>query len=249
MMADGSLVVGTPPFTAPEIVHRSATDGRADLYALGATLYYALTGQLAYPARSFSELFASWNQQPVPPSVRVADIPRELDDLTMSLLSLEPALRPPSAFAVMQRLAAIAGLESREAAGVSRAYLATPALSGRADLLADLREVLLRVLTAGGRGMLLWGAPGVGRSRVLDACALEAKTLGARVLRANARGKSQDFEVAYTLAQHLLEALPSEQLARQVPWLFQPLSAEQDARPSLCSWWTTFTASTNARRP
>jgi hypothetical protein len=233
MSASGGLIVGTPPFTAPEIVHRSATDGRADLYALGATLYYALTGQLAYPARSFAELFACWNQRPAPPSLRVPEIPRALDDLVMSLLSLEPALRPPSAYAVMQRLAAIAGLPSEESAGVSRAYLATPALAGRTALLAQLREVLLRALAAGGRGMMLWGQPGVGRSRMLDACALEAKTLGARVLRANARGTAQAFEVAHALAQHLLEALPSEQLAQQVPWLFVPPSGEQNARPRL----------------
>ncbi|HKP59290.1 MAG TPA: protein kinase [Polyangiales bacterium] len=233
MASGGGLIVGTPPFTAPEVLHRSATDGRTDLYALGATLYYALTGHLAYPARTFAELFASWNQRPAPPSVRVPEIPKALDDLTMSLLSLEPALRPPSAFAVMQRLAAIANLESKEAAGVSRAYLETPALAGRQALLTHLREVLLRGLTTGGRGMLLWSTPGLGRSRMLDAVALEAKTLGARVLRANARGKSQDFEVALALAQHLLDAVPSEQLPQQVPWLFEPQPNDRGALPRL----------------
>ena len=49
----------------------------------------------------------------------------------MSLISLEPALRPRSAFEVMQRLAAIAGLERDEPSGVSQAYLSTPMLVGR----------------------------------------------------------------------------------------------------------------------
>ena len=230
MTADNSLVVGTPAFTAPEVVQRSATDGRTDLFSLGATLYYALTGRLAYPARNFADLFTSWNARPVPPSLHVSDVPKALDELVLSLLSLEPALRPPSAFAVMQQLAAIADLPSAEAEGVSRAYLATPALAGRDALLAGLRDRLVQRFATGGRGVLLRGAPGIGRSRLLDACALEAKTLGARVLRANARGKPQDFEVAVALAEHLVEALPSEELAQQFPQLFEP---GQAGRPRL----------------
>jgi serine/threonine protein kinase len=195
MSADGGdLVVGTPAFTAPETVHRSATDGRTDLDSLGATLYYALTGRLAYPARTFAELFACWNTRPSPPSALVEEIPAALDDLVMSLLDPSPALRPQSAFVVMQRMAAIAGLHSLEAESVSRAYLSTPALTDRDALLAKVRDQMLRALTTGGHGVLLRGARGMGRSRILDAIAIEAKTLGARVLRANARGTPQDFE-------------------------------------------------------
>lgn len=47
-MVAGGPIVGTPAFTAPEIAQRSAVDGRADLYAVGATLYYTLTAALAF---------------------------------------------------------------------------------------------------------------------------------------------------------------------------------------------------------
>ena len=58
----------------------------------------------------------------------------------MSLLSLEPALRPRSAFEVMQRLLAIAGLErTTSRPSVSQAYLATPLMVGRDEQLAALR--------------------------------------------------------------------------------------------------------------
>lgn len=159
------------------------------------------------------------------------DIPRSLDELVMSLISFEPGLRPANAFAVMQRLAAIAGLESGEAEGVSRAYLTTPALVGRDPLLASLRERMRRALSTGDRALMLLGPSGIGRSRLMDACVLEAKTLGARVLRANPRSKAQELEVAYALAQHLLEVYPSEQLAQQFPQLFQP--AQAGVRPQL----------------
>jgi hypothetical protein len=227
MSGGGSSLVGTPAFTAPETVHRSALDARTDLYSLGASLYYALTGQLPYPARTFAELFTLWNERPAPPSTRVADIPIALDVLVLSLLSLEPSLRPPSAFAVMQQLAAIADLESDESADVSKAYLVTPALAGRETLLRTLRDKLVVGLSVGGKAVMLRGATGLGRSRMLDACALEAKTLGARVLRAAANGQAESFDVALALTRHLIEALPSEALAEQVPQLFQPLAAAE----------------------
>jgi hypothetical protein len=219
MSAGGAQVVGTPAFTPPETVHRLALDARADLYSLGATLYHALTGQLPYPARTFAEVLSAWNYKVTPPSERVPGIPAALDDLVLSLISLEPALRPQTAFDVMQRLAAIAELAPDESKDVSLAYLATPTLVGRAELLAALREKLLASRAARGAGLLIEGAAGVGRSRLLDACALEAKTLGMTVLRATASGALEPFATARGLTQHLLDALPSSSIAADFPQL------------------------------
>ena len=110
-MGQGALIVGTPAFVSPEVVHGARLDGRADLFSLGATLYFALTGRHAHPARDFAELSEVWATKPLPPSHVVADVPASLDALVASLLSLEPSMRPQSAFDVMHRLAAIAGLE------------------------------------------------------------------------------------------------------------------------------------------
>jgi hypothetical protein len=99
-------------------------------------------------------------------------------------------------------------------------------LVGRDVLLAGLRERLVQTLSAGGSGVLLQAASGLGRSRLLDACALEAKTLGARVLRAIANGPTQTFAVALALTEHLIDALPNAALAEQFPYLFEPSSAD-----------------------
>jgi hypothetical protein len=222
MGSGGGSVVGTPAFTAPEVLQRSTLDARTDLYSLGATLYVALTGGMAYPARDFAELANAWSFKPAPPSSRAQDIPPALDDLVLSLLSLEPELRPHSAFEVMQRLAAIAELESSEPEGVSKAYLSTPTLVGREDTLAWLRAKLPRASTSGAGGVMLLAEPGMGRSRMLDACALQAKPLGVVVLRAQATAAQSSFAVALGLVRQLLEALPSECRSAGFPELFEP---------------------------
>ena len=129
-------LVRTPPFTAPEVFYLSAIDARTDLFSLGATLYSALVGRPAYPARELSGLPKVWAQPVVPPSAIVPEIPAELDALVMSLLSLRPELRPRTAFEVMHKLSAIAGFSRPEPASVSMAYLSTPTMVGRDDVLA-----------------------------------------------------------------------------------------------------------------
>jgi hypothetical protein len=220
-------LAGTPGFIPPEAVHRSTLDARADLFSLGATLYYALTRTTAYPARNFAEVIAGWQIKPLPPSAHVPGIPAALDDLVMSLLNLEPALRPHSAFEVMQRLAAIAGIAFSEPEGVSRAYLVAPVLVGRDHALLVLRQKLARAMTGRGGGLLVRAAPGLGRSRMLDACAIEAKTLGATVLRAAATGVDKPFTVALGVTQHLLEAVPHDGLLDRFAELL-----ELDERPA-----------------
>ena len=234
MSSGGSQIVGTPAFTPPETLHRLALDPRTDLYSLGATLYYALTGQLPYPARTFPELLSAWRTKPVPPSARASDIPPALDDLVLSLTSTEPALRPNSAFDVMQRLAAIAQLPCTESEDVSRAYLATPTLVGRSEPLATLRQKLTSAAPQH-LGVLIAGVAGIGRSRLLDACVLEAKTLGLTVLRATASGTREPFALARRLADDLLAALPTNDNA--APALTR--LAGEELQQSICRFLLT----------
>jgi hypothetical protein len=213
--------VGTPAFTPPETLHRLATDARADLFSLGTTFYAALTGELAYPARTFAEVIPAWQTRPAPPSARVADVPPALDELILSLISLDPSLRPKSAFDLMQRLAAIGGLSGAESIEVSRAYLSTPALVGRDQVLAELRDAIGQACEARGGGLLLRGGPGVGRSRLLDACAVTAMTRGALVLRATASGNPTRFAVLRALLEDVLAALPADSIPGGFSELFE----------------------------
>ncbi|HMI92615.1 MAG TPA: serine/threonine-protein kinase, partial [Polyangiales bacterium] len=204
-------VVGTPPFMAPEVLQMQTLDGRADLFSLGALGYFLLTGRHAYPARRLKDLRDAWRSRPAPPSRRVPDVPPALSDLLIALLALDRNARPQTAAEVMSRLCAIAQLPVEEASAVSHAYLVTPTLVGRESALIAARKRLLSLARDDGGVMLIQGVAGSGRSRFLDACAIEAKLLGAAVLRADASdAESGDFGVMRAIGSQLLELMPQE---------------------------------------
>lgn len=210
-VGSAKFAVCTPSVAAPEVVNMQALGPRTDLYALGATLYQALTGKPAYGANSFRQLELLWKHSPAPPSTLVRDIPEALDGLVMDLLQLDPNLRPVSAAEVGERLRAIAGLEDEGQAATAQAYLTTPTLMGRDGELARVQRRLQR-LAAGGRGgaMALRGHAGTGRSRLLDACVLQGKLDGHLVLRVTGDdGQGAGHDAARAIAQQLLVATPT----------------------------------------
>jgi tRNA A-37 threonylcarbamoyl transferase component Bud32 len=102
----GSLIGGTPDYMAPEQAMGGAIDGRADLYALGGTLFELLTGQV--PFAEGDPLHHHRYSAPPDPRGCGAEVPTSLAELVLSLLAKRPAERPESAALVAQRLRAIA---------------------------------------------------------------------------------------------------------------------------------------------
>ncbi|HKU40853.1 MAG TPA: protein kinase [Polyangiales bacterium] len=206
-------VVGTPGYCAPEVVDLQPLDARTDLYSLGATLYFALTGHHAYPAKTFAQLRQRWETAPVRPAAVVPDIPAALDEIIMALLSLDASVRPTNAAELMEQFATLSGEPVHEQLQAAQAYLSTPGLVGRESEIAQLRSWLSRL--HGGRGgcVVFASASGMGRSRVIAACALEAKISGALVLSAVASEASGEYALLRGLSRALLEIAP--ELARR----------------------------------
>lgn len=104
-------VMGTPDFLATEQIENAAdADARADLYGLGGTLFYLLTGRAPFADRRslFSKLEA--HRSAPSPDVRTfrSDISPELAALVQSLLAKKPEERMASAAEVAAALAPLA---------------------------------------------------------------------------------------------------------------------------------------------
>lgn len=121
-------------FTAPELFLRQTPDIRSDLYALGATLYYCLTGQLPFTGSSPQSIVnAHLQHSPAALEEFRADLPPAFCAWIMKLLSRDPNLRPTSAPHAIQLLKeALGKVPVAAAPQPSRApapRLATPALA------------------------------------------------------------------------------------------------------------------------
>ena len=99
-------VQGTPDFIAPEQVRLNAVGAYTDVYNLGATLYWALTGQKVptlLTVRRRDRDVVREQKFPKPIELR-PEIPAPLSDLVMSCVNVNPSLRPQSMMEVLQRL-------------------------------------------------------------------------------------------------------------------------------------------------
>jgi hypothetical protein len=210
-MGPTKYFVGTLAVSPPEALHVQPLDARADLYSLGATLYYALTGRHPFPARTPEHLVQLWSSPPLPPSAVVPGIPEALDSLVLQLLQMDPSHRPASAGEVMDRLSAIAGCSMNESQVVSSAYLVTPTLVGRQFALDRMQQSLKGALERFGGSLFVQGPSGSGRSRFLDACVLSAKLAGAVVVRADSTDSvGGEYDIVRTLGNQLVDVLPAE---------------------------------------
>lgn len=96
-------VVGTPAFLAPEQL-RDAVDLSSDIYALGATIYYCLTGRPPFIGHPIALMKMIEVEEPEPPSSYKPDLDRSLDDLVLKLMAKEPLQRPSDAKGIAHRL-------------------------------------------------------------------------------------------------------------------------------------------------
>jgi serine/threonine protein kinase/Tfp pilus assembly protein PilF len=87
--------VGTPAFASPEQFEHSALDVRSDIYSLGETLWFALTGKTPFAGRTLSEIHRAQKSNALPiEQLKAAHVPHGLKSLLESMLAFEPASRP-----------------------------------------------------------------------------------------------------------------------------------------------------------
>jgi serine/threonine protein kinase len=90
LTAPGSLL-GTPAFASPEQLRGSQLDVRADIYSVGATLYFLLTGKPPHEADSIVALItAVLDKVPASPKSLQPKIPQGLANAVMKCLAKDP---------------------------------------------------------------------------------------------------------------------------------------------------------------
>jgi TolB-like protein len=99
--------VGTPAFASPEqFASNEPVDLRSDFYALGATLWYALTGGVPFAGRTPGEIHHLQLQESLPlDQLQAAHVPRPVVELLTSLLSRQPSGRPQTSTELAAALA------------------------------------------------------------------------------------------------------------------------------------------------
>jgi tRNA A-37 threonylcarbamoyl transferase component Bud32 len=91
------MVMGTPAYMAPEQARGDKVDARADIYAVGAILYRAVTGQKPFEGLDpMATLSAVLCEEPPRPRSIAAQIPEGLELLIQRAMAKEPGERPSS---------------------------------------------------------------------------------------------------------------------------------------------------------
>lgn len=100
------MVLGTPDFVAPEQARNpAAADTRADLYSLGCTLYFLLTGRPPFGGdTTIAKLIAHMEDAPFPLTSLRTDLPPGLAEVVNKLMAKDPADRYATPAEVAQAL-------------------------------------------------------------------------------------------------------------------------------------------------
>ncbi|MEU8003179.1 diguanylate cyclase [Catellatospora sp. NPDC049111] len=171
-------IVGTLPYLAPEQTGRTGrpVDQRADLYALGATLYEMVIGEPPFGTGDPLRLsHAHLARVPVPPAEVDPEVPAALSDVIMHLLEKEPDNRYQTAEGLAHDLAQLRAAPPGErvtlrigAGDVPLRLLPQSRIIGRDPEIRALGAAFADAMTGLSHGLLVSGPAGVGKTSLVD---------------------------------------------------------------------------------
>ncbi len=108
------MIMGTVDYMSPEQAQNTRlADERSDIYSLGCTLFFLITGRAPYARGTAMERLLAHREQPIPSAQMLsAELPPELDDILRLLLAKKPLDRISTMQLVAEKL------ESMKSAGL-----------------------------------------------------------------------------------------------------------------------------------
>lgn len=103
------VFVGTPDYVPPEQAENPrAADTRSDLYSLGGTMYFCLTGEVPFPGKTLvGKLRKQLTEPPPSAAAKRSDVPVAVDAIIRKLMALDPGDRYQTPAELMAALDAV----------------------------------------------------------------------------------------------------------------------------------------------
>lgn len=206
-------LLGTVAYIAPEQIVGERVDARTDLYSLGAVLYLLLTGRRPFNARTLAGyLDKHLHRPPRPPRELAPDVPRALEEICLRLLQKDANDRFASATHLLQVL---------EPGGHRPLTLDPqqwpPVLTGRADEIVTINNAIAACRDGVGGVVLIEGASGMGKTRLIRLAVEQARRAGLTVLSERARATGNPLDAYARVYQALrAEGLPPHPLLERL---------------------------------
>jgi predicted ATPase len=199
---------GTPDYMAPEQLEESPVGPAADWYALGATLFVAMTGRPPFVGDFMDRLSAKLTQAAPAPHEIAPEVTPDLDSLCVDLLRTAPEDRPDAA-----EIRARLGMATVEPwASTADAGL----FVGRDRELAELVAAFDDVKSGRAVSVAIEGEPGIGKSslahRFLGAAGRGAVVLSGRCYEQESVPFKGIDAIVDSISQYLI-GLPDERVA------------------------------------
>jgi WD40 repeat protein/serine/threonine protein kinase len=198
-------ILGTPSYMAPEQAGgKEAIGPAADVYALGAILYEAVTGRPPFlAANPLDTLMQVVAEEPVPPTRLQPKLPRDLETICLKCLQKDPRKRYASALELADDLRRFQNDEPILARPVGR-WERVRRWCHRNPVVASLLAALVVVFTAGMAGIVWnWRAATAAQAEAEDKARLAAAA--ERKERQSAREARREKVLAQRLAGFALE--------------------------------------------
>ncbi len=228
---------GTLQYMAPEVLKQDRVDSRADLYALGMTLYETVTGALPGYGKPPIEVIRMRLDEGVRPVSSINPrVPEALEQIITRLLEKDPRHRFPSAAALLQAVAEAVGKKTPPSELlVGRGELFAAPLIGRKTEVSALMALIAEAREGRGNGVILAGAEGMGKSRIVRDVTLRAQLDGARVFCGRCPvNRKTIYAPFFEIFEQLVNAVnPEADVAEEIRRILRPVvaSAGPDTSP------------------